>query len=558
MTQEDPAPTSAQEPVPGRSKEWTDWVKPVWSFTVRCIKQVKITQLFKEILTFTTTSLLLLVLIAIIIAAYKSLNDQVVVVEPIQMPKALADRGYTPDVAAKRIIDEVVTLTTEVKSLKTGRNLVTDWDATNIQLPAVGLNFNNFTNYLRIMFGIPYTKVSGEATLTGDTYALRLRIRNSNTSPANYTTVQAKDVDDLLRSGAEEFVKGTDPYLLAFYYKDIDPLRARELITYCLQNDPGDDDVWAMNLSGVLELTNGNLDDAKQYFDKAREMDPDFPTVYPNLGFVYGMQDNKVESDRQYDTALRLGAEPVYIYNGKAIIAVKNKDKDSAQHYIELAMQTDKNNPRNYLVRSIYNKELIKDPALSVKDLKTALSLSPNYIPARVVLARFYEDEEQYEYALTQYAYLSNLSAYLAKRHKYDIERNVNNYMRQLIKSDRYAEAIAAYEKYLPNFNDVYYKSRLGDYYLSWAENLKKEADELKNKADNLRDEHLARENQKKYQQAQIEYNQKYAIEKYKIALDKYQLAIDHNPRLKNQADAHIAEIKSLLHQGKKNNGAGL
>ena len=174
------------------------------------------------------------------------------------------------------------------------------------------------------------------------------------------------------------------------------------------------------------------------------------------------------------------------------------------------------------------------------------------------MLTRFYEDEEQYEYALTQYAYLSNLSAYLAKRHKYDIERNVNNYMRQLIKSDRYAEAIAAYEKYLPNFNDVYYKSRLGDYYLSWAENLKKEADELKNKADNLRDEHLARENQKKYQQAQIEYNQKYAIEKYKIALDKYQLAIDHNPRLKNQADAHIAEIKSLLHQGKKNNGAGL
>ena len=552
MMEKESAPSSAAEPVPGKSIKWTILLKRVWSFCVRCIKRVKLTQLFKEVLTFTTTSLLLLVIIAIIIAAYKSLNDEVVVVEPINMPKVLADRGYTPEVAAKRIIDEVVALTTGVKSLKSSRNLVTDWDATNIQLPAVGLNFNNFTNYLRMLFGIPYTKVSGEVTLTGDTYALRLRIRNSNSNTAKYSTVLAKVIDDLLRSGAEEFVKGTDPYLLAFYYQDIDPLRARELITYCLQNDPVDDDIWAVNLTGALELKDGNLKDAIKYLNKARDMDPNFPTVYLNLGYVYGMQDKKEESDREYNTAMKLGADPSYIYNGKALIAIKNEDKETAQRYINLAMQEDKNNPRNYLVRGIYNKELIKDPDVAIKDLKTALSLSPSFIPARLLLTRYYEGEEQYEYALTQYAYLNQSSTYLAKRIKYDFERTLSANSRQLMDRHRYAEAIASYEKYLPYFSDDYYKSRLGDYYLSWANNLEKEADELMKKAEKFRDRKPDKTKSEIFLKANFEKYQQDAFEKYQIALDKYQLAVNHNPGIKTKADVHMTEIKSLLSHNKK------
>ena len=70
MTEMEPAPASAAEPVPGKSINWTLLAKRVWSFCVRCIKRVKLTRLFKEVLTFTTTSLLLLVIIAIIIAAH--------------------------------------------------------------------------------------------------------------------------------------------------------------------------------------------------------------------------------------------------------------------------------------------------------------------------------------------------------------------------------------------------------------------------------------------------------------------------------------------------------
>ena len=551
MTEMEPAPASAAEPVPGKSINWTLLAKRVWSFCVRCIKRVKLTRLFKEVLTFTTTSLLLLVIIAIIIAAYKSLNDEVVVVEPINMPKVLADRGYTPEVAAKRIIDEVVALTTGVKSLKSSRNLVTDWDATNIQLPAVGLNFNNFTNYLRMLFGIPYTKVSGEVTLTNQTYALRIRIHNSNSKSPKYSTVLANDVDRLLRNGAEEFVKGTDPYLLAYYYQYIDPVRARELITYCLQHDPEDDDIWAINLSGVLELNERRITEAEKFFHQALELDDKFTIAYSNLGVLYGIQGKLAKSNQVYDTAMRLGAELSYVYNGKVVIAIKNEDKDTALHYIDLAMQADKNNPRNYFVRSIYHHDLAKDTEAAIKDLKTALSLSPSFIPAHGLLSQYYNDQNQYEYALTHYVYLSKASTYLANLVKYDFKRTITRNTEQLVDGHRYAEAIASYEQYQPYFkDDDYYKRQLGDYYLSWAASLKKEADNSKNQANKL--------HKKNTNQDLMEEYQRTAFEKYRFALDKYQMAIDHDPSLKRNAETHMTEIKLLLVQNKKVTDASL
>lgn len=61
---------------------------------------------------------------------------------------------------------------------------------------------------------------------------------------------------------------------------------------------------------GVVHAQNSNLDEARQEFDRALEMDPEYAIAYFNLAVVYKKLNNIDKAKECYQKAKELGYEP--------------------------------------------------------------------------------------------------------------------------------------------------------------------------------------------------------------------------------------------------------
>lgn len=85
---------------------------------------------------------------------------------------------------------------------------------------------------------------------------------------------------------------------------------------------------------GVFLFRQARFEDALREFERARELAPDHPTVYQNLGGVYHRLDRADEAASAYQRALELRPTPatygnlgtLYFYQGKQVDAVKAFD----------------------------------------------------------------------------------------------------------------------------------------------------------------------------------------------------------------------------------------
>jgi hypothetical protein len=90
------------------------------------------------------------------------------IIEPIIIPDELAKKGYTREIIAMRIIDEIKKIT---HAEKTSRGLAafsaieSDHPCPKIDLPVVGMSPEGLLTSLHILIGRPDTKITGEITL---------------------------------------------------------------------------------------------------------------------------------------------------------------------------------------------------------------------------------------------------------------------------------------------------------------------------------------------------------------------------------------------------------
>lgn len=298
----------------------------------------------------TKTAISAFVLVLLAITVWEVSQDSILI-DPIQIPKELAARGYTPEIVAQRVADEMLRIRNQVNAAQGQmRGVPTLEDpepridlqrndiALDVSIPGTGISLRSAIRSVREFVGLHGPRIGGEITRDNGQLWLRLRARGDRViadlpAPVGTPDPQATSASgsaqtevalaDLLRSAAREVVKQTDPYLMAVYIHlfEQDPAAAMAAVELSLQDENEGDDAWAHNLGGLVRLEQARalasspegatdavrtlFDQAAERFDRAIRVRADLHAPYNNRGnvsFFTGRYDEAIEYYRKATT----------------------------------------------------------------------------------------------------------------------------------------------------------------------------------------------------------------------------------------------------------------
>jgi len=151
---------------------------------------------------------------ALLIAFWRELRSDTLVIAPIAVSRDLAERGYEPQVIAARLLDAYRDLHAESGTYFQQRVAQRAAGAPDVQLPGGRTSMRGIVRYLRQLFGRPAAEIDGEVIREGEGYVLRLRHGGMRIEPLPGERAASADIAAVLRSGAEDLMLVTDPATL--------------------------------------------------------------------------------------------------------------------------------------------------------------------------------------------------------------------------------------------------------------------------------------------------------------------------------------------------------
>ena len=393
-----------------------------------------------------TSVVLLGFLVAVLTAMLVAMFRDTVLVEPIGAPQELVQRGYTPQVIAYRLMDEVMAIRLEVKSMKDGRAITADWTQADIQIPTTGISFKAFLSEVRRLFGISETRIGGEITRDGDVLRLRLRLHQPGNHRPTQLVRSAHGLDELLHLGGQDLIRSTDPYLLAFYLFNRDPRTAVALIEHCVANAPADDDPWAYNLWGLVHMTEGGHQEAREMFLKALALRPDFPPAYNNLGLSHTLRGEYAEADAQLQKALTVNPNLGIIYSTWGLSYALRGDEKKAEEHFTKALQLEPHNPRIRLARGHALVRMGRREE-AIQEIQEAIALSPTFAAAHQFAGDYFFERRSYPDAVRHYQEVARLSPYFTEQISWNYSQALVQWGEELVKQKEVDAAIEQFER---------------------------------------------------------------------------------------------------------------
>jgi tetratricopeptide (TPR) repeat protein len=319
--------------------------------------------------------------IALITILYRQLSSSAIIVEPIRVPDALAKTGYTSEILAQRLMDNMFEKQQQATTKKEGASVTPEWQRFDMEVPGSGITIGTIGNVLRESIGIQEKKITGEVISSNSSLQLRLRLLGTRQF-SDSVRQETEGVEALLKASAEQAVKLIEPFMYASYlYANGQTDEVNKALDYCQAHCSDEDKKWALNLRGVLQADKKNWDRAIEGYQSALEVDPRFAIAYHNwamalikknqptmayekllkaerldpditsknekalLSIAIGQQMHKeskpVEDEiEQYRLALKLNPNEskAYMHWGKALSGGSEPDYESAIEKIEMAL----------------------------------------------------------------------------------------------------------------------------------------------------------------------------------------------------------------------------
>jgi tetratricopeptide (TPR) repeat protein len=228
-----------------------------------------------------------------------SLVQTATVVEPISVPRVLADSGYTPEVAGRRLRDAMLAHFADLKTQMQGPDVVLPSEVPNIVVPTVGISLDALVVTIRRLFrSTRIRSISGEFTISANRIWLRLRIDGREF----YRSAQGGDTekpDDLLHAAAADTLKVINPRFGIMFLRRDDPESAIRAIDKAIHFDPSnkDDHAWYYTLKGNIIYDRFDFSNAIVEYRRALDTNPKFSLAHHNMG-------NALREQRKYDEAL--------------------------------------------------------------------------------------------------------------------------------------------------------------------------------------------------------------------------------------------------------------
>jgi hypothetical protein len=127
--------------------------------------------------SFTLSLSVVVSVIVIIILLIQELTRRTLVIEPISVPKELAENGYAPDVTARRFRDAVNAFVEQAKTSMKGPDIALHGEVPDIVVPTVGISIDSVAEAIRgFLHSSQRRRISGEFTTSDGLLWLRLRI----------------------------------------------------------------------------------------------------------------------------------------------------------------------------------------------------------------------------------------------------------------------------------------------------------------------------------------------------------------------------------------------
>jgi tetratricopeptide (TPR) repeat protein len=340
---------------------------------------------FEELRRFSVNGGLSLLVALLVFVVLEATFEDTIIIEPVSVPKALDERGYTGTAISRRLIDNVIKMNEEATTSKAREQYGSDSqfsEASAIRLPSSSVSIQTVVTLLRNSFNVAGNRISGEITIEppleekppADASSNKQDARNARqfaltvhlvkSGKRDSRTRRGEDLDKVLRLAALDILEKFDGAVLASYLihrSETDPAIPKDelvdiddLLDRLMKSADRRQMPWLLNIRGLRLDKQGRHDEAEALYRRAiTEFDRRFSPAYVNLAIL--MQNGTIEGGKEgavalYRQALRFNPRYLAALNNLGTILSEQEDYDGAIDNLQKAIAADPNNPRVHLV----------------------------------------------------------------------------------------------------------------------------------------------------------------------------------------------------------------
>ena len=327
---------------------------------------------------------LLVVIIVLATIVIQGLTQHATVIDPISVPRDLADSGYTAEVASHRLRDAVTDFMSGVNSRMSNPDIALHGDLPKIVVPAVGISLDAIVASIRtLMHGTRTRTVSGEIVAQDKLYWLRLRLDGREIYTSK-TGVALNKPDELFAGAVPALLRQVKPYFVVVSLRRQDPEAALKMIDEIIPKLSANDEElpWYYNQRALVMRSRKDYAAAEQALTTALRLNPNLVVSHLNLGVIYsdqGKLDAAIAEDLQ---ALKLDPNFAVAHDNYGSHLRKQRKFAEAKAELDRALALD----RNYAVAHESLGELYRDTgreAEAIAAFQEALRLDPRLVTAK-------------------------------------------------------------------------------------------------------------------------------------------------------------------------------
>src|SRR5262249_22720390 len=254
---------------------------------------------------------LLVAIVVILGLLIQGLFQRTTAIEPISVPKELADRGFTPEVAAQRLRDELKKFAADANTSMRSPEVALRGDLPSIVVPTVGLSLDAIMSSIRTFLGsTPRGSISGEFTVKDKLLWLRMRIDGVEVYQT-FNGINPESPDELLAESARPVLEVVRPYIVAAWLSKSDSSKALEMANGIIARLPESNEnvAWSYNLIGSIYSERKDYDKATVALKRAIHLAPQLAAAYSNLGLALSEQGEQEEAIAQLRKAIALDSK---------------------------------------------------------------------------------------------------------------------------------------------------------------------------------------------------------------------------------------------------------
>ncbi len=349
------------------------------------LKKIKLKKLEESVVSFFTICIRLFSVIAatfLIVASLRGILNESYSLEPFKVPESFVQDGLDGQEASSHLLQEVqkiFVIVQEEPKIKYDFNK----DLVKEDVIIMGISLNSIKQIIRSSMGIQNKVIAGGIIKRIGELEISLRI---STVKEPFAPIQTKikdgdlykAFDELMEKSAIQLVEKTEPKAACSYYLNTESYTsAKSIAKVLISYESSDEKSFGHFCLGYVYYIEKEQGKAIEQFQKAIEVNPNFPMAYYNLGVVLNESGDKKRANEEYAKVIRV--MPYYtLANYNSCISLKELgDYKGAIERCKKAIEMEPDFSFPYILWGEILNEM-GDNKGGIEKIKKAIEIDPN------------------------------------------------------------------------------------------------------------------------------------------------------------------------------------